>query len=491
MEDSLQKRYIIKLLSNLLNGIVNIIIVAMIPKALGPVAFGYFTYLQQFFNQFIAFLDAGTSTAFFTKLSSNNSRKELIMFYGVFSFILLVILYLAMYIFHYFDSIDIILPNIPSEYIYYGVLFGFFTWLSQVVIKISDAYALTVSVELVKIIHRIASLILILYMVNYLPFDLNIYYYFHFIALLSFILIVAVVFVKKDIISKKLFINKMNFRFITKEFYIFSSPLFVFNSVAILVALFDIWLLQKFSGSEQTGFYGLAYSIAAMSILFTSAMTPIISREFSKAYGEKNIELIKELFKKYVPSLYLLSTYFSVFIFFESEVLLDIFTDDRFSDVLPVLIIMSLYPIHQTYGQISGSVFFAMNNTKIYRNIGLAVSLGGILLSLFFIVYLNFGALGLALKMVVIQFIGVNIQLYYNCKSLNMEIGYYLYHQFYTFCLIMFLAWISTIIILTESNILNFLFSGFIYTILISILIYLYPNIISTRRENIKFFLGE
>ena len=80
MEDSLKKRYYIKLIANFIMGVVNIILVAIVPKALGPVAFGQFSYIQQFFAQIIAFLDAGTSTAFFTKLSANHIRKELILF---------------------------------------------------------------------------------------------------------------------------------------------------------------------------------------------------------------------------------------------------------------------------------------------------------------------------------------------------------------------------------------------------------------------------
>ena len=56
--------------------------------------------------------------------------------------------------------------------------------------------------------------------------------------------------------------------------------------VAVLAGFFDIWLLQKTSGSIQTAFYGLSYGIAANCFLFTSAMTPIITRKFRKAYVE-------------------------------------------------------------------------------------------------------------------------------------------------------------------------------------------------------------
>ena len=112
MEHSLKKRYLIKLCSNIVNGLINIVLVAIVPKALGPVAFGQFSYLQQFFIQFIAFLDAGTSIAFFTKLSANSTRKELLSFYFIFSIVLLVILFLIIYSLGMLNSLAFLLPDI-------------------------------------------------------------------------------------------------------------------------------------------------------------------------------------------------------------------------------------------------------------------------------------------------------------------------------------------------------------------------------------------
>jgi len=363
MENSLKIRYLIKLLSNIINGLINIVLVAIVPKALGPVAFGHFSYLQQFFSQVIAFLDAGTSTAFFTKLSAKNTRVELLFFYIIFSIFLIGLLFFVIYFMDIFDYTKFFLPDIPKEYIYYGAIFGIFTWITQVYIKISDAYALTVSVEIVKIIHKVATLFLLLFVVNFLPFDLYTYFYFHFISLVSFLMIVSILFVKKNIISMQMLTLKIKYTNIIKEFYFYCSPLFVFNVVAIFIGLFDIWLLQTISGSVETGFYGLAYSIAAMCFLFTSAMTPIITREFSKSFEENDLENVKSLFQRYIPMLYSIAAYFSVFIAFQAENLLSIFTDEKFKDALFVLVIMAFYPIHQTYGQLSGSLFFANGAT--------------------------------------------------------------------------------------------------------------------------------
>ena len=188
-EDSLKKRYSIKLFANIIAAIIGAILVAIVPKALGPVAYGQFVYLQEFFAKLMGFLDMGSSIAFFTKLSARHTRKELITFYFIYSMLVLFIVFLFIYAVQTFGYNNILLPNIPNEYLFMGLIFGFFTWFTQVFIKISDAYALTVSVELIKVGHKIVSLLLLLYFVYFTAFDLNGYFYFHYISLITFLLI--------------------------------------------------------------------------------------------------------------------------------------------------------------------------------------------------------------------------------------------------------------------------------------------------------------
>lgn len=490
MEDSLKKRYAVKLVANFLNGIIGVLIIAIVPKALGPIAYGQFSYLQQFFTQIIGFLDMGSSIAFFTKLSAKSNRKELITFYFIYAFMLLILIFLFIFFIDIFDYTKAILPDIPNQYIYFGLMFGFFTWFTQIYIKISDAYALTVSVELIKIIHKIFSLFLLLFFVYGITFDLTTYFYFHYISIFSLLAIISFLFWKKKIFSKNLLTLKLEFKKLTNEFIKFCSPLVVYSTVSIIVGLFDIWLIQKMGGSTQTGFYGLAYSIAAMCFLFTGAMTPIIMREFSKSFEQKDFENMKKLFSRYVPMLYSIAAFFGVFISLQAENLLSILTDEKFKDALWVVVIMAFYPIHQTYGQLSSSIFYATEQTKLYRNIGLVSMAIGMIFSIIFIYFLDLGAMGLAMKMILGQFIGVNIQLYFNSKFLNLNISYFLKHQIYSILFFLFFALVSqSLAPVTQKPIFDFLVSGFIYFISVIIVSYLYPNIFSVSKNEINTFL--
>lgn len=486
-EHSLKKRYSIKLFANIISALIGAVIVAIVPKALGPVAYGQFIYLQEFFIKIISFLDMGSSIAFFTKLSARHDRKELITFYFLYSLIIFLLISGFIFTLEQMEIVSFIIPEISVKYIYMGLFFGFFTWITQIFIKISDAYALTVSVELIKIGHKIISLLILLFFVYQFVFDLELFFYFHFIALFSFLLIIFRLFVKKKIFSILVFRpQNIEFKILTKEFVSYCHPLVIYSIIGLLAGLFDVWLLQSVAGSEQIGFYGLAYSLATMCFLFTSAMTPIITREFAKSYEQKDLEQMRRLFYRYIPMLYSISAFFAVFISIQSENVLMIFTDEKFKDAFLVLVVMSLYPMHQTYGQLSGGIFYATGQTKLMRNMAFFTQPLGMAISFGTIYILDLGAVGLAYKMILIQLIGVNIQLYFNAMFLKFDMKHFVWHQIYSVVLFAILALIPTLFISFDSSLVEFLVSGFLYTILVTICVYIFPEVFATSRAEIK-----
>src|SRR5687768_11985257 len=80
-EDSLRRRYAFKLANNVVGSALDLVAVAVIPRSLGPAAFGDFNFLSSFFSQVVGFFDGGTSTAFYTKLSQRPRDVGLLKFY--------------------------------------------------------------------------------------------------------------------------------------------------------------------------------------------------------------------------------------------------------------------------------------------------------------------------------------------------------------------------------------------------------------------------
>jgi O-antigen/teichoic acid export membrane protein len=261
--------------------------------------------------------------------------------------------------------------------------------------------------------------------------------------------------------------------------------------VAIFIGVLDVWLLQKISGSLQTGYYGLAYSIAAMCFIFTSAMTPVITREFSKSFAEDAVIEISRLFKLYVPLLYAVSAYFSVFVAFQADSLLTIFTDKQFEDAYFVLVLIAFYPLHQTYGQINAALFFATEDTTKYRNIGLLSAVFGLFFSYLFIYEFEFAAVGFACKMILTQLLIVNIQLFFNVKKLKLKFSIFFYHQIYTVLFFSVIAYISSVIVNIENHVeIDFLVTGVLYSVLVVIGLFIFPAVFGINKPQLIVFLA-
>lgn len=483
---TLEKRYVVKLFSGIAAGFTGLIIVAIVPNALGPLAFGQFSFISQIFSQIYAFLDGGTSTAFFTKISAKKSRVELIKYYSLVSILVLTISYAGVKLVHFYGFGEMVFSDVEIKYIYQGLLFGFLLWFTQVYIKISDAYVLTISVEVIRIVHRILSLGFLVLLISYPNFNLSKYFLYNIISLLAFIGFISVVFIKKGIITQKVVLARVKYLHLTREFYNYASPLFVFNSLSIIVAIFDIWLLQYVSGSIQTGFYGIAFSIAAMCFLFTGAMTQIIAREFSKSYSENEIENIKNLFKKYTPILYALAAYFGVFLSFQSDILLKIFIGEDFMGAYIVLMIMAFYPLHQTYGQLNGSLFFSTENTRRYRDTSLISMFIGMSFSYIFIYQFEMGAIGFAWKMVLGQIIGVNLQLFYITRFLKLRLGYFLVHQIVVLLFFVTAAYLASWLPWSKGGTsIHLFFDGISYSLIVVTGTILFPSILGVTRDEV------
>jgi len=277
-----------------------------------------------------------------------------------------------------------------------------------------------------------------------------------------------------------------------KEFYSYSSPLIIFSIFALIEGIFDRWILQKFAGSAQQGFYGLSLRIASLCFLFSSAMMPLIMREFAIAFGEKDNKRIKEIYIKFVPIFFFISAFIAIFTSFQSDKISLILGGAQFKNAQASMMIMALYPIHQTFGQFNGSYFLATNNTKLYSTIEIIFLVLGIPLTFFLIAPSNFfglnlGSIGLASKMVLIQVIGVNVELWFISKILKFPYFLLLKKQMSVIIFLCLYAYCSFLIAdyLFSNVLLSFLFSGLLYTIYLIIFIYFVPSIISSSKPEL------
>jgi O-antigen/teichoic acid export membrane protein len=493
-KDSLRKRYFYKLSTGIISLPIQLIIQSIIPRSLGPVAYGQFTFLSNSFTQVISFFDSGVAYAYYTKLSGDLNNIGLInYFFRLIIFLSLIAVLVTTGII--FLNLDVyIWPDQKVIFIYMALFWALINLYSSILNKTVDAYGLTSSGELIKISQKVFSLVLILGLYFFLQIDLFSFFLYHYVVMIFFIIGSGYILKKNGVNFLKLVVlTKNQVKELTSYFWNYSSPMIIFSFIGMIVSILDYLLLQTFSGSVEQGYFGLSYRIASICFIFTGAMTPLIIREFSVAFSNKNIPKIRSLFVKNIPMLYTIAAAISVFLCIEGNAVTQIIGGEKFKEAGLAISLMTLYPIHQTYGQLSGSVFYATGQTKLYRNIGVSIMVSGLIVSFFLIspqkfYGLNLGAMGLAIKMLIMQFIGVNIELFFNSKYLNLNFKKLVGHQIlivilflsFAFCAKYFSAFVF------ENNLLSFLLSGVIYLIFILVLLYNFPILISIKKEQIK-----
>lgn len=492
MEDNLSKRYLIKLTANLVSTLVGVAMVMIVPSSLGPLNYGKFVFIQKFFSNVFGFLDMGTSIAFFTKLSAKPNRKELILFYLIVSSVILLMALIILKVIVLFGLNVILMPNIDSYYAYLGLFFLFLSWFSIVFIKISDAYAFTFKVEGIKILYKVLSFLFLLLLVFYDLLDLHWYLWFQIITIGVYIFFLIAFLEKKSVfVFNKNIQTKLVFNKLVLEFKEFCKPLVIHSLVFVFVGLFDIWFLETTSGTEETGFYGLALQISAIGFMVTNAMTSIITREFSKYYELNNINQIRRLFIRYIPMFFSMSIIFAVFIMFQSENLLLIFTDERFLGSKYALIIMSFYFGYQINIKLIGTLLFAYHKTKEFRNIGVTYMLLGVLLTLIFLGVTKSGAIGLAIKMLISHFVGSSLIMIYACKLIKLRVYHQFKHQFLVLAGFVIIGYLSFLITENiENAIISIILFLIIYSLMLLLTLYFFPNLFSLDRKELNIIFN-
>ena len=497
IEDSLKKRFFYKLGANIIGIPIGFLMMVIIPRGLGVIQYGNFNFLTNFFTQLSSFFNLNTSLGFYTKLSKKPSESPLVRFYWGFCALTIILMLLFMVLIFLFNGHGEIWVDQKIQFIWMGFFWGILYQLNQIIHHIIDAYGLTVKGAIGILKQKIIGLVS-LGLLFFLE-KINLYTFFTYHFLMFFIIYFFWWKLLKqnniELIPSKT-LNKRRIKQYLLEFYEYSHPLFIYSLFALVAGIGDRWLLQSYSGSTEQGYYSFGLKVSAVIFLLSKSMTPLFMREFSIALDKKDNAQIRNLFQNLLPQFYFITAFISIYFYLNSEIFSVLFAGNEFKGASSSIAIMAFYPIHQALGQLSGSIYYASGRTKTYSKIGILGMLTGLSLSFLLIGPENVGALdlaaiGLALKMVINQVFMVNIQLWYNCKFLKVSFLQLLLYQV-LILLLLLAAGFSTKIIavsLTKIPILQLLFSISLYSFIIFMAIYIFPNVIKMSREELNRYI--
>ena len=486
--DSLKKRYFYKLGAGFFSTASLGAIQALVLRALGPMGYGDFNFLNTFFIQVITFLDMGTADGFYTKLSKRPKETGLVAFYYIFIVSSCIGILVLTFLACASPYAGLIWPGQQARYVVMGAVLGILTWMHLVLNKSSDAYGLTVPAEAGRVIQKVIGIVLLALLVWFHRLTLTSFFIFWY--LLMAFLGMYFIWVNRRHgypLPSSFRLRPDQFKSYASEFYSYGHPLAVHGAVAFITAILGRWLLQHFSGSVQQAYFGLSYQIANACFLGVRLMAPLLMREFSLLHQKRDIPEMAALFRKHIPLLFSVTAYFACFIALQSDTVIRILGGSAYAEAGTAVMLMSLSSIHQTYGLLSGSVFLATGRTKLYRNVGIFTMLAGLALNYFLLAPasaggLHLGATGFALQTLVTQFVGVNVQLYLNAKYLRLPFLRYVGHQVASFSVLLALAYAArtfadALVGQGPLWIAGFVLAGVFYTVAAGALAWTWPRL--------------
>jgi O-antigen/teichoic acid export membrane protein len=487
------RQYIAKLLANIMAIIAGLAMVVIVPRELGPANYGRYEFLLNFFQQVTGFLDAGTSACYYTRLSQSPGASRLVRLYGLFVLgVSAAMTGAVVCVFYFTPFAGRLWAGEAMQLVLLGGLLGCMTWWSQIVRKTFDAHDLTVVGEQVFMAYRLVTVAALLGLLHLVTLDLVTYFVFQAIILALALAVCVGVLAKSwptaNGAAAPAGLSLSNY---VSDFVRYSSPLLASAVVVMVAGIVERWMLQTFGGSVEQGYYALAFQVGAVCFIFTSAMTQLLARELSRGWAAADIPGMARLFSRYVPNLYVLAAYFSMFVAFRAADIAALVGGQAFGPGAGVLAVMAFYPMHQTYGQLAGSVYLATGATRQYRNLGIVSSLFGLPAAYFLIAGSEFGGFGLggeglAMKVVVLQVLTVNVMILFSTRLLGLNFYALLRHQAIVPIVFAACAWCASTIaaILDLGIISNLLVSGSIYSVMALLAFLRLPGMQCRLREH-------
>ncbi|PCJ85724.1 MAG: hypothetical protein COA57_07095 [Flavobacteriales bacterium] len=412
---SVKLRFLVSLGANVGRAGISFLTAILIARGLSPMGYGDLFFLLGSFTAIRALLDMGTSQAFYTFIAQSVRSKS---FYFVYFLWLLLQFVVILFV------IWILLPDSIIEKVWLGhtrevILLAFMASFMQqqiwsTVVQICEAVRKTVLVQMtgLAVVTTHFLIVLLLLWGNWLTVHVVLLtLMFEYLAATSFSWWVLKKHPKE---ATEVFCLKRTL----EDYWVFCRPLIVVAVVSFLYEFLDRWLLQRFGGSEQQGFYQISAQFAAVSLLATVAILSILWKEIAEAYKQGNHDRVNRLYHKVSRSLLMVGAVVACFLIPWSEQLTVLLLGEAYKNAWPVLAVMFLYPVHQSMGQINGTMFMACERTSPY----MYLSILGMLLSMpvtymvlvpadiWLVSGLGLGALGLALKMVGMNILLVNLQ---------------------------------------------------------------------------------
>lgn len=415
MSQSIRRRFAFTLGANLFRALLAFATGMLLARWLGPESYGNMAFLLGTFLGIRQLLDMGSSTAFFTFLSQRLRSKWFVRSFFV---------WLALQFFITICIVGLLFPSQWVETIWQGeqrglVLLAFAAAFMQhsawpVIQQVGESQRQTVWVQGIGLAIAMAHLLAVLVL-----------WWSDMLGLYAIFVAIALEYLLAAIVAQKRFLYApgdeddseiIGLKPAFGRYFRYCLPLIPYSWASFAYEFADRWLLQKYGGGVEQAYYAVGAQFSSIALLATTSILRIFWKEIAEAHHRGDHERTGMLYQKVSRLLYLVGAIIAGFFIPWSEDLLRVILGVAYAGGATTLAIMFLFPVHQSMGQIGGTMLFATERVSIQVVIGIffmIASIGASYLVLApgdaIIPGLGLASEGLALKMVAMQIISVNV----------------------------------------------------------------------------------
>jgi O-antigen/teichoic acid export membrane protein len=467
---------------NILRSLASFLTVILLARWLGPQEYGIMVFLLASFVAYQALVDMASTSAFFTFLSQRTRSKKFIIFYWR---------WIVIQFFVSFGIIYLILPDSLVTTIWHGesrnlIILAFVaTFMQQtvwtIVSQMAEANRESIKIQKISVIFTTGHffIIFLLWKFGILLLPLIFIALFFEWGLAS--LVASKLYYKNRFDKENIDSHSDTAASVFREFWIYCWPFIPMVGFTFFHNISSVWMLQEWGGAEEQAYHGIGLQFAAIPMIFTASVLKIFWKEIAEAKHLGDMQKLEYLYYRATRSLFFIGAIFAGLLSpWSREIILLFLGNEYLAGIIP-LMLMLIYPVHQSFGQLASAMLFATENTKIQVILGMIFATVGILVTFILLspqAGFQLAAIGLALKLIVVQILEVNTKSFVISRIFKWKFDWAFQIFALGFCLIF--GWICKLMFsyIIDGNIyITFLLSSIVYIILILLFLYIYPLI--------------
>lgn len=423
MNDSILKRFGATLAANAVGALVSFAASLLIARTLGPETFGNFAFLLASFAALNTWLDLGTPTAFYTFVSKGTNARAHVRLYGG-------------WLLARFALVAAALALLPQTWLagaWVGqprslVLAAWCAFFASVILRVflvqlAESARRTVFVQSALSILSLSHLALVVLLRASGTLSLPALYA---LLVLEYAALSAWFLLRFDRAWLGADEPGPGAAELARRYARFCAPLAGYAFLGFLAEFADRWLLQRFGGAAQQGYFALGQQFSAAALLATTSLLNIFWKELAAAQAGADHARGRELYLRASRALFFAAAAGGAFLAPHSRALLSLTAGPAFADAWPTLALLLTYPAFQSLGQLNGAYFFATEETRTHVSISSIGLLAGLPLAWLVLAPrdavvpgLALGAAGLAARGWLTQALAVSVQ----CAVVSRRLG--------------------------------------------------------------------